>query len=64
MKTQHSLFAPATKEDGYRFLRKGEIIEDADEAWDPFEKKWASVAVTAGMEVDESSVGSFRRAAK
>lgn len=61
MNRNHSTLPQPTKEDGYRFLKKGEIIRDSDEVWDSFERRWCQVNATAGLDVDEMSVGCFRR---
>jgi len=48
-------------ESGYRFLRKGEIIQKGDQFWFPFGKEWVDAKATIGLDVDAASVKQYRR---
>lgn len=52
------------KEEGYRFLREGEIIRDGDEFFDAFQLTWVEANATIGLDVDAASVKHYRRATK
>jgi hypothetical protein len=51
-----------TKEEGYRFLRIGEVITEEVEFFDVYEKSWNPVSnLSVGLPLDEESVGRFRK---
>ena len=53
---------PPTNEQGYRFLKAGEIIEEGDEFFFAFHREWIQAKATVGLDVDAASVGHYRRA--
>jgi hypothetical protein len=64
LKKQHTMNTPETPpaETGYRFLRAGEIIQEGDDFWFSFHKEWVEAKATVGLDVDDQSVGHYRRA--
>ena len=49
------------EEPGYRFLQAGEIIQKSDEFWWSFGKEWVEARAAVGLDLDENSVGHYRR---
>ena len=57
----HNSLQSPSQDPGYRFLSKGEILKEGDEYWFAFDREWVPARVTLGLDVDEESVGRFRR---
>lgn len=53
-----------TKEEGYRWLKVGEIIREGDEFFDAFQLTWVEASATLGLDVDAQSFKHYRRASK
>lgn len=58
----NSTLSAPSRDPHYRFLKEGEFIEEEDEFWDAFERKWVPVSdYSVGVLMDKDSEGHFRR---